>query len=121
MKRTIVYNGKPYPFELVSVGGDTPPTVTQGLGNIQKSSLVVALDCEVSDMETLFLLLVTLTRNAWEGMIVFVPELNTRPPELTSWQVRRSRPKEGERGVYICTVGYKTNMPTQSVNYTIGD
>ena len=119
MEVVAVYSDKPYTFSLVSVGGDTSPTKTQGIGNIQQSRITVALHDDIEDMLTLYLLLVNLTRNAWGGMMVYVQDLNTRPPELTSWQVRRSRPNEGEDGVYICTVGYKVNMPSHTLNYTM--
>lgn len=122
MKINVVYGGENYDFELVSTGGDNPPTNTTGAIGLPAtfvSSLTVALHSEIPNMNDFYLLLVALTRNTWEGMIAYDEKYNTRPPELTSWRVRK--PKEGEYGLFVCTIGYKANLSTKTVNYTIGE
>ena len=122
MKIEVIYAEHLYEFDLESTGGEIPPTNTTaitGIPAIFASSLTVSLAGEIPNMNDFFALIVSLTRNAWEGMIAYNRDYNTRPPELTSWQVRK--PNRDESGQFICTVGYKVNLSTETINYTIGE
>jgi len=119
MRLTVTTNEQTWEFELIKTGGkSTPTSTTSTTGNKLhfESHITVALHSQISSMNSLYRLLVTLTHNFWHGLIIH--NEHATQATLTSYEVRLPKVQEGEIGAYICEVGYKVIMPQDAIeNY----
>lgn len=111
MRLSITVDNQEWLFELLETSGKALPTKTQGGSLYFECHLTVALHNQTSDMSYLYRLLKTLTANYWHGMAIHHEQSNEA--ELTSYSLRL--PKEDERGIYICELGYKAYMPQKTI------
>lgn len=111
---TIDYSGHTLQFRLINTGG-VAQSETVKAGSYFASRITVALIAGDIMPGALYPLLVSLTHNAWEGLIVVDPTLEMLP-ELTSYEITQAT-DEGE--IYRITVGYKVYLTKQTAQYKV--
>lgn len=115
MKAIIEYADMEWVFKLLEIGGESIPTMTHGNFTPFASYLSVGLCTKPQGMTELYSLLYSLTADHFNGMIV---ALDGTDVKLTSWSVRLAN-DDIEDVIYVCKVGYKAIMPTNSIDYEL--
>lgn len=107
-------------FRLVSVGGKTSTTMTEGGLTSQESQLTVALITPLNmPIDLFYRLLVQLTKDAWHGFIVYDTSVNKRPPQLSNWHVRMPSDTDDADAHLIVRISYKVFVPDYTLSYTL--